>query len=384
MRETPAFFPSGFWRATAVALLTILLHWLLIERGRQFLTNTAVSDVTTSSISVTLRSLEPPKQAVSLPTAAPVRPRVVRKRVSPAPAAKSTDSDNSVAPVVQSAVAPDAAVATAPDVAENPPADAPANGTASSGTDLPEANAEPLDKDNSVPNLAEGTHYQIDPPPSVELKFDVQAFSDNLNWYGTSTLTWNTDGTRYRIDGEVYTRLFAKIGFLNFSSTGDINAFGVAPELYTEKKRNRAATNTHFNRERNVVSFSASTTSYPRVGGEQDRASLVWQLAAIGRGDPGKFSAGAVIDLFVAGVRDGEVWRMQVAGLEDIRLVNGTTQAWHVIRQPRPGSYEQRLDIWLEPGRQWYPARLRFTETNGDYLEMSLTDLKALSEKSIN
>ena len=127
-----------------------------------------------------------------------------------------------------------------------------------------------------------------------------------------------------------------------------------------------------------MISFSSSTTTYPLVGGEQDRASLIWQLAAIGRGDSTKFNPGATIDLFVAGVRDGEVWRMQVVGQEEMQLPAGKMQVWHVVRQPRPGSYDQQLDIWFAPGLEWYPVRLRFTETNGDYLDLSLSKRKNL------
>jgi hypothetical protein len=48
-----------------------------------------------------------------------------------------------------------------------------------------------------------------------------------------------------------------------------------------------------------------------------------------------------------------------------------------VVRAPRPGSYEQKLDIWLAPQHWWYPVRLRFTETNGEYLDMAVTALQA-------
>jgi hypothetical protein len=356
MTEATVFPSTRRWRIAALILLTIVLHVLAIHWGKDYFNAANADERAASSVSVTLHPLALPTQPVSLPAAAaPKPPKAVKPRPPASPAPQ-----------------PAAAVANVAAAGDNQsPIDTPAPEPVQTASA-----AEPAaPKDDSTP-VSQGTQYHFDPPPSAALEYDVVAFSDNLTWRGTSTLDWKTDGSRYTVDGEVYTRLFAKIAFLNFTSSGEIGAFGVEPELYTEKKRNRAATNTHFNRERNVVSFSASTTSYPRAGGEQDRASLIWQLAAIGRGDSGKFAPGAVIDMFVAGVRDGEVWRMQVVGQEEIRLITGAAQAWHVVRQPRPGSYEQRLDIWLEPGRQWYPARLRFTETNGDYLELSLSGLK--------
>jgi len=356
-------------RAIAPALLTLLLtallHLIVIDWGRAYVNPRPADATTPSAISVTLPL---PQQPVALPVATP-QPRKKAKPVQPKRAVVAAASPPTTDTVPDQLMAAEdanstAALPAAPTVPDSAGAPGKADGAAA-----PEP---PADK------LAQGVQYQFSPPPTAALEYLVTAFADHLEWHGTSTLNWKSDGEHYSVEGDVYTRFFTKITMLSFVSSGEINSFGIAPEIYTEKKRNRAATNTHFNRERNVISFSASTNSYPRVGGEQDRASLIWQLAAIGRGDSDKFAVGKVIDLFVAGVRDGEVWRMQVAALEDLSLISGHVQAWHVVRQPRPGSYEQRLDIWLAPDEQWYPVRLRFTETNGDYLEMAISNLKTL------
>jgi hypothetical protein len=346
-------------------LLTVLLHLLALHWGQAYLNQGMTDQATPPPIQITLQTPPLPQQPVSLPSATPAKPK---------PPAK-TSKPKARPPVVAVATAPPSehAITAAPPVAEpNTDTDTAAPAAA------PSEEVTPATPPAAATSATPGTHYQLDPPPSAVLDFAVHAFTDNLDWYGSSILTWKTDGSNYSIQGEVYARFLAKITFLTYSSNGDINEFGIAPQRYTEQKRNRAATDTYFNRDNNRVSFSSSATSYPRVGGEQDRASLIWQLAAIGRGDRDKFAAGKVIDLFVAGVRDGEVWRMQVVGQEDIRLRSGQTATWHVVRQPLPGSLDQRLDIWLAPGQQWYPVRLRFTETNGDYLELSLSNLKTL------
>jgi hypothetical protein len=49
---------------------------------------------------------------------------------------------------------------------------------------------------------------------------------------------------------------------------------------------------------------------------------------------------------------------------------------WHVVRMPKPGSYDQKLDFWLAPQHEWYPVKLRYTETNGDYLDLSLSAMR--------
>ncbi|MFI4940157.1 MAG: DUF3108 domain-containing protein, partial [Burkholderiales bacterium] len=146
------------------------------------------------------------------------------------------------------------------------------------------------------------------------------------------------------------------------------------PVLYSEKHMLRSETNTHFNRdERNNISFSASTVSYPLKGGEQDRGSIIWQLAGIGRGDHEKFVPGAQIDLFVAGVRDGDLWSILVVDQEEIDVGDGKTLAWHVVRSPRAGTYDQKIDIWLAPQYAWCPVRVRTTDKNGDYLDLSMS-----------
>ena len=223
-----------------------------------------------------------------------------------------------------------------------------------------------------APEPAQTASYKIDPPPSAELKYDVQALHEGQTVYGHGKIDWQSTGSGYSINGEAGVLLFT---VLNFRSEGTIDEFGVSPVIYSEKRFRRSETNTHFHRERNTISFSASTLSYPRKGGEQDRASIVWQLAGIGRGDSTKFIPGAEIDLVVAGVRDAETWRIRVVGQEDIEVGAGKLQAWHVRRLPREGSYDQKLDIWLAPEQQWYPVKLRFTEINGDYLDLSLSKL---------
>lgn len=208
----------------------------------------------------------------------------------------------------------------------------------------------------------------IDPPPPVLLKYEVQSSKDGKAVYGSGKIAWHTDGNAYTVSGEASVLFF---NVLEFRSEGAIDRFGVAPLLYTEKRLRKPVTNTHFRREPQVVSFSASTLTYPRQGGEQDRASISWQLAALGRGDSSRFAPGAQIEVMVAGVRDAETWRIRVIGLEQIRIPAGEMQAWHLVRQPRAASFDQTIDIWLAPQQQWYPVRLRYTDHNGDYLDMA-------------
>jgi hypothetical protein len=224
----------------------------------------------------------------------------------------------------------------------------------------------------------QAVRYKVSPPPSAELKYDVQALREGQTVYGSGTISWQSEGNNYTVTGEAGILFFS---VLSFKSEGTIDDFGVAPVIYSEKRFRKPQTNTHFHRERNTISFSASTITYPRKGGEQDRASIIWQLAGIGRGDSEKFMPDAEIDIFVAGVRDGETWRIRVIGKEDVDIGGDKMAAWHVVRMPRPGSYDQRIDIWLAPQQEWYPVKLRYTETNGDFLDMLLSNMHLVTAR---
>jgi hypothetical protein len=50
----------------------------------------------------------------------------------------------------------------------------------------------------------------------------------------------------------------------------------------------------------------------------------------------------------------------------------GEVDAIHVMRAPPPDSKDQSLDLWLAPGLEWYPVKLRFTDTDRDYVEQTL------------
>jgi hypothetical protein len=90
---------------------------------------------------------------------------------------------------------------------------------------------------------------------------------------------------------------------------------------------------------------------------------LPLQLAAIARGDPAQLSGD--IEIQVGEDRDASVFRFVVLGQEQLDTRVGKLQTWHLSRPPKPGSYNSRLDIWLAPGRGWYPVQIRNTEASG-------------------
>lgn len=371
--------PRRWPRLLLLIALSLALHALLVDWGRRQIIMPGATQE--QVMAVELRPLPPPEQPVALPVPRPTQPRAAKPASRPAPPARRSEPSieppdepirETVEPIYTPAPeaphsTPATATATASDDGTGKTSDGKGQGTAGAGAEGGQAQGD-----------APGKSYQTSAPPSVLLRYDATGTKDGRASYGRGSIAWRNDGPHYSVEGKAKVLVFT---VLNFTSQGDLDGNGLSPELYTEQTGFKSATNTHFNRERNVVSFSASTTTYPRRGGEQDRGSVIWQLSAIGRGDPAQFRAGAVIDMFVAGVRDGDIWRMQVQGEEDVTLPIGQLHTWHVVRMPKPGSYEDRVDIWLAPQHEWYPVRVRYTEPpsrGGDFIDLSLSGMEAL------
>jgi hypothetical protein len=74
----------------------------------------------------------------------------------------------------------------------------------------------------------------------------------------------------------------------------------------------------------------------------------------------------------VAGRRDAEAWTFKVVKREALKTGMGTLQAVHLVRAPQADTKDQRLDLWLAPGLEWYPVKLRFSEDDGEFVEQTL------------
>lgn len=358
LRSTPSSLPARKprpARAAVIVLAVVLLHLLSLQWANGHIGLPSLPAPEEKVITTAL--LAPPAETPPAP-----KPEVKPKPPQPKPRRRPPRAAATPPPEPAPAPEPAPLAQAAPFLA----------GMEAPGTSIERPAALDAPEPAASAKEEQGNAYKIDPPPSAELHYDVQSLQKGQNYYGNGKIDWQTSGNRYRIDGEAGVLFFT---VLSFRSEGSIDEFGVSPVIYSEKRFRRSETATHFHRERNTISFSASTLSYPRKGGEQDRASIVWQLAGIGRGDNSRFTPGTELDVMVAGVRDAETWRLRVVGEEEIEVGAGKLVAWHVLRVPRPGSYDQKLDIWLAPQQEWYPVRLRFTETNGDYLDMSLSKL---------
>jgi hypothetical protein len=210
----------------------------------------------------------------------------------------------------------------------------------------------------------------VDVPPSADLIYSIKARQSGLNLSGDAVINWRAGDGKYSIVAETRTPLLGKI--LDNKSAGAVDGHGLAPTQFYEKRLFKDARTTSFQRDSKTIVFSDSPQSYPIKGGEQDRASIPWQLIAVARAAPEKFIAGSQWDFFVAGQRDAERWIFKVVNRESVHTAQGDIEAVHLVRVPPPDGQDKQLDIWLAPKLDWFPVRLRFDEGGGDFVEQTL------------
>jgi len=218
-------------------------------------------------------------------------------------------------------------------------------------------------------------NYPTNLPPSAQLHYTIKADRSGLTLAGEASVNWQlTDAKTYSVTTETRAAIFGKI--LEADSQGMIDTYGLAPDQYLEKPRNKPGTTTHFNRETKQITFSASDDTYPLKGGEQDRTSVVWQLVSMARAAPKKFVPKSEWNFFVAGRRDAEKWTFTVDENVTLATPLGNIATVHIIKSPPPDSKDQRIDIWLAPSLEWYPVRLLFSDADGDTIDQHLDQIK--------
>lgn len=224
----------------------------------------------------------------------------------------------------------------------------------------PEPEAEPVKPAETAPAAAPG--YQVSLPPPAELTHDVERTDANgANWSGRAVMAWRREGSAYRMSVVASVTMLVTLNLVELSSEGTVGEQGIVPRTMTEKRRSKALTATHFGQGR--ITFSTTPASYEMIPGTQDKATFPMQLAGIARADPAQL--GSDIEFMVGEDKDANLFRFVVQGQEEIDTGMGTMATWRLARLPRPGSYSSRLDVWLAPGHEWYPVRIRSTEANG-------------------
>lgn len=335
--------PAPLWRRLwPLVLLVAGIHVLLLQGGWRAWTPTRdrwVQHFTTRTVSVT-----PPApaaapagmvQAGAEPSAAPAAPNRPRR----APAARRPEVPRPAAPAAQSppapvpAPAPAAAIEAAP--APGPSAAAPATAVA------PHA-----PKVLAVPE------------PSV-MRYEVAVQARGFTVAGRARLDWRHEGGRYELRLELSAPgLRERVQ----QSTGHITTDGLAPERFSDKSRGEQAV--HFERARGRVVFSNNRPEAALVEGMQDRLSVLVQLSMLAAADPARFAPGTLVAIPTASTREAQDWVFRVVEQEELDLPGGRLPALKLERLPRR-EFDQKVELWLAPGKDYAPVRLRLTNPDG-------------------
>ncbi len=177
---------------------------------------------------------------------------------------------------------------------------------------------------------------------------------------GSGRLTWQPPlAGRYQM--QLVGRALG-LQLIEWTSEGGVDAAGLAPWRFTEKRLGRDPQVAEFRREAGRIHYPARPErDVPLPRGTQDRLSWLVQLPAILRADPALQRPGRRIALFVSGARgDADRWEFEVRDAADGLL--------HVRRLPPPGA-EVQGEAWLAPGEDLLPVRVRLAK-DGDVLEM--------------
>jgi hypothetical protein len=345
------------WRWIVVLLIVGVLHWIAaqwVERNRATLNPSDNEHVPVQVALLTPARIERKPAAAASPAPEPTPPRHAaaskpRKHVltalqparRAAPAAPTAASD---------AVASAPAAAPSANAVPNAAGAASADGTASAPAAA------------SAPQASPGVKFSV--PPSGELEYDT--FYNGVR-NAPGTIHWTSTAQSYEM---IVSVPLPFVGTFVYSSHGRIDAFGLAPEQYIEKRGRRPEDIAIFNRTDKKIAFTRTPASLPLPDGAQDRFSMVMQLASLVRGDPGAYTPGVTRQFFVVDNDSGENWPVETIGDETIRTTQGFLDTRHFKRLPRHDGDLRRIDVWLAPSLGWLPARIVQTEPNGTQFEL--------------
>ncbi|MES2902524.1 MAG: DUF3108 domain-containing protein [Pseudomonadota bacterium] len=361
---TIATFLSRQRRVLALCAATVLLHYLAIGWAGARIGAAAPRGETPPPPPIVAQLSAPPAPA-PIAASAPAPTSQPRPRPKPAP--------SPARPLGSSAAAPEQFMVAAPDDAPTLPAlEAPVPEVVAAAPAEASAPAEA-----AKPEPAAAPRYKVSLPPSAELTLDVaRTDAKGSEWSGKAVLDWRRSGDQYRMTMVASVSLLVTISLAELASEGAVGPDGIAPRSMTEKRRGKAQTATHFNADKGSITFSASEASVPLAPGAQDKTTFMIQLAGIARADPEQLNA--PLQLLVGEEKRADVYRFSVVGREDISTPLGTIATVHLTRPPKPGSYNSHLDVWLAPGYDWYPVKIRNTEANGAVTTQTIRKIVAL------
>ncbi|RKT25875.1 uncharacterized protein DUF3108 [Paraburkholderia sp. RAU2J] len=345
---------SRAWRWLAVLAMVAVLHWIAaqwFERNRATLNPTDHEHVPVQVALLTPERIERKAAPAAPPAPAPVP---AHKAAANPPREHVLTALQPATQAAQPTAAASDVAASAPVAAASPNAHADAAAHAADTASAPAA--------ASAPQAAPGVKFSV--PPSAELQYD--AFYNGVR-NQPGTIHWTSNAQGYEM---IVSVPLPFVGPFVYSSRGRIDAFGLAPDQYSEKRGHRAEDIAIFNRTDKKIGFTRTPATLALPDGAQDRFSMVMQLASLVRGDPSAYKPGVTRQFFVVDNDSGENWPVETIGDETIRTAEGYLDTRHFKRLPRRDGDMRRIDVWLAPSLGWLPARIVQTEPNGTQFEL--------------
>jgi Protein of unknown function (DUF3108) len=331
--------PARAGRAAVLALAVAAVHGWLLRDG-----SSPLPAATTAAAppSLTVRQITMGPAATTAPAAPAARAREPMRETRPSVAvaqggaARGTGDRRAAQPV---SVAPPVDTAPAAGGSATDPA----------AVDSPRsAPGEPL-----APPV-----YATRVPPSTELRYTLRRGTAT----GEALLSWRADPQRYELQLHATLPSGASV---EQRSQGGFDAAGLAPERLADRRRGRDQRAANFQRERGLITFSGSRAEFPVVAGAQDRLTWLVQLAAIAAAAPQGLREGTEVSMLVVGARGAaSVWRFQVQSTQPVAGPQGSSEALWLLREPQH-PYDLRVEVWLDPARDFWPLRVRQTQIPG-------------------
>ena len=162
-----------------------------------------------------------------------------------------------------------------------------------------------------------------------------------------------------------------------YRSHGTVDSFGLAPGEFYEKRYRKDATTTVFDRKAKTITLPEAIGAGPAQGRRAgprlgDLAAGVRRAGGRARRASSRAASGRFV---VAGRRDVEPWTFKVVKREKIQTGMGELDTLLVTREPRAGGRSEGVDIWLAPGQEWYPVKLRFRDDERETIEQTVTGI---------
>lgn len=365
----------------ALTALVLALHWLLLQgvplvwdspaapSGQVFSTRTiAAAPVAAPAPSATPAT--PPAAPAPAPRKRPPRPTPVAEAPSTEPPTAPPEPVAPLEPPMEVATAAVEPPAATPEPAASAAVAAEAAPAAPASTPV-EVNPTAAGIDIAPPGSGTGQNASATPPPvqippPVRLTYEVKGQAKKFEYTARAELLWQHDGSRYEARQEVSAFL---IGSRTQRSTGLVSAQGLQPERFGDRSRSEQAA--HFDHAQGRVTFSANTPQAAIGPGAQDRLSMFIQLAAMLAADPARYTPGTQITLTTVSARNADRWTFSIEAPETLNLPVGATPTLKLLRLPRR-DYDQKAELWLAPGLGYLPARIRLTQSNGDFADLLL------------